>query len=206
MSQTTVQRSGVPGGKWWLPVLLVLIIAAIVGGAYAATHRGSSHKATPTPTATSAPPTATGTPVPTATAVKGAAPPTATPKPSPTAAATSTPAATPTPTLTTGTISLPPDSQLQTIQQGANSGNTSYTYYLNPFQVVQRNLPRYGFTTVTIVSPTPQPSPTPYTGNSGLPEVQITVQYQGKRYLIVLDQPKQQGAKGIWEIVRIKPL
>jgi len=198
--------------KWWLPVLLVLLIAAIIAGAYIATHHGSSTKSTPTPTVSPTPP-ATATLPPTATPAKKGptATPrvvvvTATPKPAtPTPATTPTPAATATPTLVTGNISIDQAADRK-IQQGANQGNATDTLYLDPFQVVKQTLPKYGFKTVNIIAPTPVPSPTPYTGNSGLPEEQLTVQYQGKTYLIVLDQPVQQGPSGIWAIVRIKPL
>jgi hypothetical protein len=203
--------------KWWLPILLVVLILAILGGAYAASHRGSASKATATATRTPTP-AATATLAPTATPAKKkptatarvvvvtatAGPATATPT-APPATSTPHPSATSTPTVRTGTISHT-QAELQRIQQGANNSDPNYTFYLDPFQVAQKTLPNYGFTTVNIISPTPVPTPTPYTGNSGLPEVQLTVQYQGKQYLIVLDQPVQQGPQGIWVIVRIKPL
>jgi hypothetical protein len=92
------------------------------------------------------------------------------------------------------------------IQQGVSSNDPGYAYYQNPVQVVNHDLSTFGFASgVTVLSPPVSPTPTPYTGNSGLPEVQVTVQYQGKRYLIVLDQKDLQGAKA-WLIVRIKPL
>jgi hypothetical protein len=149
-------------------------------------------KKKPTPTARVIVITATAKP---ATATPTAPPATGTPRPS----------ATPTRTVRTGTITHT-QAELQRIQQGANNGDPNYTFYLDTFQVVQKTLPKYGFNTVNIISPTPVPTPTPYTGSSGLPEVQLTVQYQGKQYLIVLDQPVQQGPKGIWVIVQIKPL
>jgi hypothetical protein len=202
--------------KWWLPILLVVLILAILGGAYAASHRGSASKATATPTRTPTP-AATATLAPTATPAKTKPTATArvvvvtaTAKPAtatltaPAATGTPHPSATPTPTVRTGTITHT-QAELQRIQQGANDGDQNYTFYLDPFQVAQKTLPSYGFTTVNIISP-PVPTPTPYTGSSGLPEVQLTVQYQGKQYLIVLDQPVQQGPQGIWVIVRIKPL
>lgn len=227
MGTTRVRRFGGPGRNWLLPALLALLVLAIILIAFFVSHPhvfGGGATATPTPTAT---PQATATPTvpPTATPVKGHAratptprpAPTTTPRPGPTGTPRPGPTATPrpnpkprptpTPTVRTGSISYP-SSQLDTIQRGATQHNASYAYYLNPFQVVQHDLPRFGITTVNIVSPQPppRPTPTPYTGDSGLPEVQMTVQYQGKRYLVVLDQPRQQGPQGIWVIVRIKPL
>jgi hypothetical protein len=95
---------------------------------------------------------------------------------------------------------------LTAIQQGVSSNDPSFAYYQNPVKVAQNDLTIFGFpSSVPVLSPAATPTPTPYTGNSGLPEVQVTVQYQGKRYLIVLDQKDLQGAKA-WLIVRIKPL
>lgn len=226
MTETTTVHDNGPGWRrWWLPVLLALLILAIVLGAYFATHhsRAATPKSTPTPTST---PGATATLLPTATASPRAAGtshphPTATPRPRPSAtprpAPTSTPRLTPTavprPTrsasdaVKTGTFTYSA-TQLHTIQQGANAGNSSYTYYLDPITVVQRQLPQYyGFTggAITLVSPSAssQPTPTAYSNTQGLPEIKITVQYQGKRYVVVLDQPETQGAKGIWVIVKI---
>ena len=56
----------------------------------------------------------------------------------------------------------------------------------------------------TIVAFTPQPTPTPFTGGNGFPTVDLTEQYQGKRYTVELAQPVQTGPKGIWVITSIK--
>ncbi len=100
-----------------------------------------------------------------------------------------------------------PASKLRYAQQQASQGNPSYTYYLNPFKVIKTDLPKHGFNAgpITIVSPPPppQPTPTPYTNSKGLPEIKIKVQYQGKTYLITLDQPETKGPGGIWVIVNI---
>jgi hypothetical protein len=106
----------------------------------------------------------------------------------------------------TGAISHP-QAQILNIQRRANQKNPSYTFYLQPFQVVQHNLTAYGFKSgYTIVSPTPEPTATPYTNPQGLPETQITVQYSGKRYLVILEQPVQKGPSGIWVITTIKAM
>lgn len=236
VSQTTIRDRGPGNMKWLLPLILALVIAAIVVGFYFATHHSSgkpkpTRTPTPRPTATATlKPTArprpkpTGTPKPGPTGTPRPGPtgtprpgPTATPRPGPTAtpkpAPTSTvkPAATSSPTgVKTGTFNYQ-QSQLQALQRAANAGNPGDTYYLDPFKVIAKQLPQtYGFTagTVTVVSPPPppQPTPTPYANAQGLPEVKITVQYQGKRYLIVLDQPETQGPKGIWIIFKITAL
>jgi hypothetical protein len=225
MGRTTVFRSQ-NYWRWLLPLILILAIAGVILGVYFANHHSSSKNAaaatntptaipspTPTllPTAT-APARATKTPAPTATPRAAAAPhATATPGTAATAAPSPTPAPTSPPTAAS-TVKLGSftykSSDLGTIQQGADAGNASYTYYLNPFMVIRRQLPQnYGFTagSVTIVSPPPppQPTPTPYSNAQGLPEVKVTVQYQGKRYLVVLDQPETQGPGGIWIIYKI---
>jgi hypothetical protein len=210
--------------RWILPLILALVIAGIILGVYFANHHSSSKNTaagTSTPTAIPSP---TPTLLPTATAPAGKTPgPTATPRAGAAAQATSTPgtaatsgtAPTPTPRPTSavtssvklGTFTYKP-SVLRTIQQGADAGNASYTFYLDPFKVVRQLLPQnYGFTAgpVTIASPSPppQPTPTPYTNAQGLPEIKVTVQYQGKRYLVVLDQPETKGPSGIWIIDKI---
>lgn len=228
MSRTTATRPGGLGNRrWLLPLILVLVIAGIILGAYFATHHSSSKNTavvTNTPTVIPSP---TATLLPTATAPAGAAkPPTATPKaaattgaaptPTPKSVTTRPPQPSPTPRPTSpppssiklGSFSYQP-ATLRTIQQGANAGNSAYTYYLNPFTVVQRQLPQtYGFNagTIMVVSPPPppQPTPTPYSNAQGLPEIKVTVQYQGKRYVVVLDQPETQGPKGIWIIYKIR--
>lgn len=209
---TTVVDNPNSGRRWILPVVLALVILAIIAGAFFATHPhvfGSGATATPTATATAtAVPTATG--IPTATAVPTTAP-TGTPKPGPTGTPrpgpTATPKPAPTSTVKLGTISYPP-AQLDAAQRNANAGNSSYTYYLNPFMVLQKSLPSYGFQGgFKVVSPAapPQPTPTPFTGSNGLPQVKIRVQYQGKTYVVTLEQPRQKGPKGIWVISMIAP-
>jgi hypothetical protein len=96
---------------------------------------------------------------------------------------------------------------VNTIQQGANRGETAYTFYTDPFKVVHGVLPHYGFTgPFTIVAPPTPPAltPTPATNAQGQPTVTITVSYEGARYAIVLIQPVQHGPKGIWVIQQIK--
>lgn len=218
-----------PWTRWWLPLLLGLLIVAIVFGAYFASHPHMfGGGATSTPTATATPrPTATPKPtakaLPTATSAGAAAPtatskPAATPKPTatphpvtkPTATAaprsTPTPAATSTPTgVQTGQFSMS-STQERSIQQGANQGNSADTPYLDPFKALQKQIAAYGFTgTVKVVQPAPEPSPTPtsYAGANNYPSIKFTLQYQGKQYTVVLNQPVQQGPKGIWILYRI---
>lgn len=228
MSQTTIRDPGPDNKKWLLPLVLVLVLAAIVVGAYVATHH-SSGKPKPTSTPTALPtatatllPTATAPPKPTSTPKPG---PTGTPKPGPTGTPRPGPTATPkpaptstakpqataaTPGVKTGSFAYPAG-QSQATQRAADAGNPADMYYLNPFQVIKKQLPQnFGFSAghVTVISPSPppQPTPTPYNNQQGLPEVKITVQYQGKRYLIVLDQPETQGQKGIWIMYKITAL
>lgn len=231
MSKTTIVQNPNPWRRWLLPALLALIVVAILLGAFFATHPhffGGSPTNTPTATVK---PTATATLIPTATPAKAKKPPTSTPKPAPTSTpkptntprpaptATQRPAPTPTPKPTPHTTATPVallhtgkvtylPGQLQLIQQRASANNPAYTYYLNPVQVLQHDLPKNGFSTgtITVISPAPQPTPTPYTNSQGFPEVQYVVQYQGKRYQITLDQPQQTGPKGIWVIMQIKAL
>lgn len=208
MSEETrvTQSGGTGGGRWWLPVLLALLILIIIGIAYAATH---PHLFSSSPTAT---PTATATPMPapTATPATTVVVVTATPGgPTPTPGG---PTATPAPTgsaagpLKTGVITHT-TAEIDTIQRGANQNNATYTYYLDPFQVVQHNLSQYGFSGFTIAAPATPPAatPTPYTSQQNTPQVRIIVQDQGKQYGIFLDQPVQKGPKGIWVIIAIRP-
>ncbi|GAC1442716.1 MAG: hypothetical protein NVSMB52_00190 [Chloroflexota bacterium] len=161
---------------------------------------------TPKPGPTGTPkPGPTGTPRPGPTATPRPAP-TSTPKPKP----TPTPHVTPTPATTglhLGTIGYS-QSQLQTIQQGATAGTAGYAYYLDPFGVIQHDLAsKYGFKAggITVVSPQAPPAatPTPYTNSGGFPEIKITIQYNGKKYQITLEQPLTKGPQGIWVIVQI---
>lgn len=225
MSDTTVVNNPNPGSRWWLPVLLALIILAVLAIAFFATHPhvfGSGATATPTATATATATTrptvaATPKPGPTGTPKPG---PTGTPKPGPTATPlphpTSTPAAsasgTPATTHTsaqgvkTGTFGHPL-ADIDAIQRGANRKQSQYTYYLDPFQVVKNNLSSYGFTqpfTITTPGQPPAATPTPVTNSQGLPQVAISVKYLGKVYTIYLDQPVQKGPSGIWVIITIR--
>jgi hypothetical protein len=184
-----------------------------------------SPTATLLPTATAPPAGGAGTskpsptpakppaPTPTPKLASGGAAATSSPRPAPTATRKPAPSPTPKPTIApTSNVKLGTftykQSTLQTIQNGADSGDASYAFYLDPFKVVQKLLPRnYGFTAgpVTIVAPPqpPQATPTPYTDSQGLPAVKLSVQYQGKRYVVVLDQPETQGPTGIWVITQI---
>jgi hypothetical protein len=225
VSTTTVTESNPnPWKRWGLPLVLLLIILVIIGGAYYASHPhmfGTS--ATKTPTSTPTPQfTATPPASPTATPTLG---PTATPRPGPTGTSAAGPTGTPVPAkvtatpttqstspaaggVQTGPISYP-QSKVNHVQQAANRGDSSFTYYLDPTQVVMNDLPMFGFKggfTVVSPQPAPQPTATPYTNTAGKMETQFNVKYQGKTYLIILDQPVQQGAKGIWLITTIKPL
>lgn len=219
---TTVPVNDNPGGmpRWLLPLALALLVALIVAAGYFATHRNLvSARATATPTAT---PTAkvrqvvvtsTPTPVGRATAARAAGGGAATPTPTAIAGATSAPSATPTPApsptpTAPGGVHLGavphPRPQLLQIQQGANRNESRYTLNLDPFRVVRASLPSYGFKTVTIQAPTPQPTPTSFSGSNGLPTVEITVQYVGHTFVVVLQQPVQQGPKGIWVVTAIR--
>lgn len=206
MTEETRVRSSGPGGRWWLPVLLALLILAIIAIAYYATH---PHVFSSSPTAT---PTATATPSPTATPKTVTVIVTPTPGPTATPGGPPTPPPAPTPggsaagTLKTGVITHP-QSQILSLQQGANRNDPADTIYLNPFQVVQQNLPAYGFTSFMVVAPPTPPAatPTPYTSQQGTPQVRIIVQSQGQKYGIFLDQPVQKGPKGIWVIIAIRP-
>jgi hypothetical protein len=162
--------------------LLTLLISAIIAGAFFATH----------PDVFSASAAHTSTPTTAATA---------------TAVATGTPASGPTVSVQTGSVSYPQD-KVHQVQHAANRGDPKFTYYLDPHQVVMRDLPLYGFKgRFSILSPPPpQPTATPYTNAAGQPEVQLTVKYRGQKYLIILDQLVQKGPKGIWLITSVNKL
>lgn len=228
MSDNSVEQPS--NNRWLLPALLVLLILIILGGAFLATHRNLfASKATPTPTpikitATPLPMTATPKPGPTGTPKPG---PTATPKPGPTgtpkpgsASNPPKPTATPKPRPTakpsptalngvhTGTFTYT-QAQLNTIQQGSNQNNPAYTFYTDPFRVVQGTLRHYNFVgPFTITNPPPPtppaPTPTPMTNAQGQPTVVLTVTYKGAKYAITLIQPVQHGPKGIWVIHQIR--
>jgi hypothetical protein len=201
--------------RWLLPVALALLIAIIVAAGFFATHRTIfSATATDTPTTTPTPKVVTATP-----SSKSGNTPTPTPNAGnsggsgngPTATPSATPSPSPTPDYGVTLGQIPhTKAQLNTIQQGANRGESQYTLTLDPFRVVRASLPSYGFKTVNIVSPqpetnsTPNPTPTPYTGPNNLPTVKITVQYEGHRFIVTLQQPVQQGPKGIWAVISIQ--
>lgn len=185
---------------WWIIVILVVAILAILGFAYAHAHPGLfGKKATATPrivTATALPVTATPKAGPTGTPKPG---PTGTPRPGPTA--TSLAAA-----VKTGTIGHPRASLLS-LQGQVNSGDAAVAYYTNPVAVVQHNLPMYGFKAgqYTIKSPPASPTPTPYTGQvNNRPLVKAVVAYAGKDFDVFVTQPVQRGPHGIWVIITIR--
>src|SRR5579884_3104176 len=178
---------------WWLIALLVLIILAVLGFAYAHAHPDLfGKKATATPhvvTATAPPVTATPRPGPTGT-----------PKPGPTATTVAS-------TVKTGNIAHP-HSSLVALQGQVNSGDPAVQYYLNPVEVVQHNLPQYGFKAgrYTIQSPPVTPTPTPYTGQfNSRPLVKVVVAYVGQKFDVFVTQPIQRGPKGIWVVITIRP-
>lgn len=77
--------------------------------------------------------------------------------------------------------------ELSQIQAGVNARNPSYLYYLNPIQVVYRNLAHYGFTGAFSV----------------IPKLTVIVYYHGTQYDVVLTQPAIHSAGGVWLIARI---
>jgi cytoskeletal protein RodZ len=226
---TQITRDPNSTPRWLLPVALALLVAIIIAAGFFATHRhilSAASTDTPTPTpkvikkvVTATPSSRSGhTPTPTPNAGQ-----TSTPNPNPGNSGGSGNGSTPTPSPIPRPSPTPtPDygvklgqiphtkTQLDTIQQGANRNESQYTLTLDPFREVRASLPTYGFKTVTIVSPqpetnsTPNPTPTPYTGPNNLPTVKITVAYQGHRFIVTLQQPVQQGPKGIWAVISIQ--
>lgn len=208
MNDNTVEQPS--NNRWWLPVLLALLVLIILGVAFWASHRNLfASKATPTPTprvVTATPLPVTATPLPGQTGTPNPGP-TGTPRPGP----TSTPMPTPKPSPTAlngvhaGTFTYT-QAQVDTIQRGANRGDTAYTFYTDPFRVVQGTLPHYNFKSgfsITAPPTPPAPTPTASTSANGQPSVVITVSYRGANYHITLIQPVQHGPKGIWVIYRI---
>lgn len=191
---TTVSRGSGPGNRWILPVILVLIIAAIVVGAILwATLRKSASGPTPTPRVVVVSPGATaGGATASTTARTGSTP---------------LPGASPVPTvpgLILGMITHPP-SKVAAAQRGADAGNSSYTFRLNPRQVLQTALPTYGFHGFSVVSPPASPSPTPRVGADHRNVIWYVVSYQSHDYTVAVAQPAKQGATGVWFIVTILP-
>jgi hypothetical protein len=211
------QQSSWYRNRWWLPVLLAILVAALVVGVVFGgriKNALSSPTATPTPAPTATPlpsPTTTPTPVP-------VGPGTPSPTPIVGGAATATPSggsgestplpgATPFPTVPgvrVGEVTRT-QAQVNSIQAGANRKDPKYTYYLNPVLVVQKNLPFYGFTQpFQVVSPPVTPTPTPYVGELNRHVVKTVVSYQNRRFEVYVAQPGKQGPTGIWVIITIK--
>jgi hypothetical protein len=222
-----VRPSGRPGPPWLLPVVLVVIVAAVILGVLFG-KRIKDAFSSPTPTPIVKRVVITPTPGPsTATATPGGSGPTATPGgagPTPTSNAAIQPSATSAPngqgvvTPLPGTTPIPtvsglwlgliahPQHEVASIQAAADRGDPHYQFYLNPVQAAQTNLPHYGFTQgFQVVSPAAQPTPTPYTSQDGRPVVKIVISYQGKTYTAVVGQPATRGPKGIWLILSIVP-
>jgi len=222
---TTTRRSFTSRNPWVLPLILALLVLGIIAAFVLGPKLKSatSSTATPTPTATAAatpqkiivtatPGGPTATPAgptstpggPTATA-GGGAPNAATATPG-NGGSTPLPGATPQNTVSgvrVGEVTLT-TTKVDNIQRAANRNDPNYTYYLDPTQVVQKNLAQYGFTqSFTIVSPAASPTATPQTGVDGRPLVKFIVSYQGKEYTIQVVQPVQHGPKGIWFIATI---
>jgi hypothetical protein len=211
-----VRQSGPNRNRWMLPVILLVVIAAIIAAVLIAKNR-SSASSSPTSTPTPAPlPTAThGAKTIVVTATPGGVTPTPGGPPTPTlvsvqGGSTPLPHATPVPTvvgLTLGEISRP-QHEVQTIQSGANAGDSRYTYHLNPTRTVNVDLQAYGFKAglYQIVKPSPAgPTPTPQQSPGGRPVINYIVSYKGKQYAVAVAQVVKAGPKGIWVIVTILP-
>jgi hypothetical protein len=199
---STDRQSSGPGSRWWLVVVLALVIVAVIAGAILI-PRLTKKTAQPTATARVIVVTQTATPgSPGATVVV-----TATVTSSTGGGSTPLPGATPVPTvngLKLGMITRP-ISVVNNDQAQANKGNPAFTYYLDPRQVVMKNLPTYGFTAgFTITNPaSPSPSPTPHIGTDKRNVIRFLVSYQGQTYTVAVAQPGVQGQKGIWVVVTI---
>lgn len=210
--------AGRPGPPWLLPVLLVLIVAAIILGVlFGKRIKDAFTSPTSTPivktvvvTPTPGSPTPTSTPGaagPTPTS-NAAIQPSATPAPNGQGVVTPLPQSTPFPTVSGLWLGLiaHPQHEVTAIQAAADRADPNYQYYLNPVQAAQKNLPHYGFTQgFQIVSPAASPTPTPYTSQDGRPVVKLVITYQGKTYTVVVGQPATRGPKGIWLILSIVP-
>jgi hypothetical protein len=203
---STVTQSSGPGGRWWLAVLLALIIIGVIAGAILVPRLT---KANAKATATARVVVVTNSPTPGSPKVTVVVTATGTTGGTPAAGSGSTalPGGTPVPTVTglkLGMITRPM-SVVNNDQAQASKGNSAYTYYLDPRQVVMKNLPAYGFTGgFTITSPaSPSPSPTPHVGADHRNVIRFLVSYQGHTYTVAAAQPGVQGQKGIWVIVTI---
>jgi hypothetical protein len=198
---TVVEHSSGPGNRWVLPVLLALIIAAIILGAIFI-PRLTKSSASPTATArvvvvTGSPTAGATTPVATATGTTSSVHGGSTPLPGATAVPT-------VPGLVLGMITHP-STEVSAAQSGADRKDPTYTFRLNPRQVVLQTLPREGFKSFSIASPAPSPSPTPHLGTDKRPVVKFIVSYQGADYTVSVAQPGKQGPGGVWFIVTVLP-
>ena len=189
--------------RWALPVLLALIILGVVLG-FTLGPRLRSAASSPTATPTTAP-----TP---RQAVVTATPASGTPATPPGTAtgATPLPGSTPIPTEQGKTLGMitRPQGTVTALQTGANGGNAQDMAYVDPRQVVQNDLPGYGFPagSFKVVSPAQAaPTPTPLIDVDGRPVVRFLVSYQGRNYQVSVAQPGTRGPKGIWQIVTILP-
>jgi hypothetical protein len=205
---STVRQSSGPGSRWWLAVLLALIIIGVIAGAVLLPRltKKSAH-----PTATARVIVVTSSPTPGSPKVTVVVTATSTsPGGSSTAVgggSTPLPGASPVPSVTglkLGMITRP-ISVVNNDQAQADKGNPAYTYYLDPRQVVLKNLPTYGFTGgFTITNPAaPSPSPTPHIGADKRNVIRFLVSYGGQTYTVAVAQPGRQGPKGVWVIVTI---
>jgi len=194
-----VEHTSGPGNRWVLPLLLVVIIAAVILGAILI-PRLTKSSASPTATAkvvvvTQSPTAGAVTAVVTATGTSGGSGTGSTPLPG----------ASPVPTksgLVLGMITHPA-SLVNAAQAGVNRKDPAYMFRLNPRQVVMQTLPKEGFATFSIVSPAPSPSPTPHMGVDNRPVIRFIVSYQGQEYTVAVAQPAKQGPTGVWFIVTV---
>lgn len=206
-----VRRTFVQRNKWFLPILLALIVAALIGGALLVRSRAfTATRSTPTPTATPQVKTKVVTATPSGVTATPGGPPTPT-LVSAQGGSTPLPGATPVPTvpgLTLGEI-IHPQHEVVAVQKGADGGDSRYTYHLSPLRTVMVDLVAYGFKSggYTIVSPSPQAqaSPTPARAADGRPVVRAVITYRGKQYTVAVAQAATRGPRGTWLIVSILP-
>jgi hypothetical protein len=182
---TVVEHTSGPRNRWLLPVVLAVLIAAIVVGAIVV----------PRLTKSSASPTATARVI---VVSPGSGTPAGT-------GSTPLPGASPVPTvpgLKLGMITHP-QREVTQAQAAVDRNDPNYSWYLDPRSVVQHQLPSYGFTNFTIVSPAPSPSPTTYQGSVNRPIIKYVVNQNNQEYTVAVTQPGKQGAKGVWFVVTI---